>query len=768
MKKGTKRMLSILMMTTLAASVNPQIKVGNQIVYAQEEAQSVSTLEELQNIVAECNSNDAETTCEVALEKDITLTSALTLNSGSLILDLNGYNISGSMSGFLFEVSGGSLTVKDSMGSGSMSNTSGGAISLSSGVLNISGGTFRGTKSSITSSGGTMNLSGGNFSGTDSCITSTGGTANLSGGSFEGKDTCITMESTVYNITGGTYSAMGNGRNGCGLRILNNNQVFLSGDDTKMISDYGCIFLGPEFSGNTLSIRGGLYQTVALPNSFGYPCYIEGDCELSITGGTFDNAYSARSLVLGSGLADSKIELKGGTYNKGIGRGVASASNQNYTAFYGDGGATQGILGEQCVLTDNDVVLEGDIVHITSPVSIVPGTLVKFNTQRSALEKESTDTEDFYSLVPVSVGADGTVYGEISLVPEVDADKISDGNLYSFHGWHDENGEEYLTLEEYLSKNQENTSDIMLNAVWDAKVAKEEGFLSAIQNEKVVKNIELTNDITLSDFIYQEQSGSLEDTVERTLDLGGNTISYPNIDTPAVTLNGFWNLKNGTIAGSGAPALWIEGSAVIEELHCKAEDAPYVIGFSGGTQSKIYSGIFETTIEDGCAIKISGGSEADMKKLLLNATASSTEVKLEGSDVYLNTPKLTVSKASLSYIENGEECSLGTMAYGDEGKTKNEFLSHEDYSGTITVTGIEVDQEAFTVEGESTPKTLRGGSADTYQYTVSTKENLPVGTYQGTIAISYLKEDGSEGVYQRNVSIAVEKNSLGLAYQILP
>ena len=183
MKKGTKRMLSILMMTTLAASVNPQIKVGNQIVYAQEEAQSVSTLEELQNIVAECNSNDAETTCEVALEKDITLTSALTLKSGSLILDLNGYNISGSMSGFLFEVSGGSLTVKDSMGSGSMSNTSGGAISLSSGVLNISGGTFRGTKSSITSSGGTMNLSGGNFSGTDSCITSTGGTANLSGGS---------------------------------------------------------------------------------------------------------------------------------------------------------------------------------------------------------------------------------------------------------------------------------------------------------------------------------------------------------------------------------------------------------------------------------------------------------------------------------------------------------------------------------------------------------------------------------------------------------
>lgn len=77
-------------------------------------------------------------------------------------------------------------------------------------------------------------------------------------------------------------------------------------------------------------------------------------------------------------------------------------------------------------------------------------------------------------------------------------------------------------------------------------------------------------------------------------------------------------------------------------------------------------------------------------------------------------------------------------------------------------TGITVDSSDFMVEGESLPKILKGGSTDTYAYTVSTKDSLSAGTYKGSIEIRYVKQDGSTGVYKRSLSLSVLPKQLSI------
>ena len=91
----------------------------------------------------------------IVLEKDITA-DMLEISNYSITLDLNGKTLNGNYSYSFLVLEGGSLTIKDSVGTGAVINN----ISADAGSLSIEGGRFEGT---IYSGEGTVNITGGEF-----------------------------------------------------------------------------------------------------------------------------------------------------------------------------------------------------------------------------------------------------------------------------------------------------------------------------------------------------------------------------------------------------------------------------------------------------------------------------------------------------------------------------------------------------------------------------------------------------------------------------
>ena len=112
--------------------------------------------------------------CTIVLEND-TLANAIDVENYTITLDLNGKTLN-SMSNYSFRVfEGGSLTIKDSVGTGAVIKS----ISADAGSLSIEGGRFEGT---IYSGEGTVNITGGEFN--YLVVNGTHDTLSISGGSF--------------------------------------------------------------------------------------------------------------------------------------------------------------------------------------------------------------------------------------------------------------------------------------------------------------------------------------------------------------------------------------------------------------------------------------------------------------------------------------------------------------------------------------------------------------------------------------------------------
>lgn len=109
----------------------------------------------------------------VQLNGDITLTDTLSINNKKLSIDLNGHTITAASNQRAFNINGGTLEIKDSVGNGIIQGNgtvtgSGGAIYMegSGSALTISGGTIQGFTASTSGGGvymrdGTFNMTGG-------------------------------------------------------------------------------------------------------------------------------------------------------------------------------------------------------------------------------------------------------------------------------------------------------------------------------------------------------------------------------------------------------------------------------------------------------------------------------------------------------------------------------------------------------------------------------------------------------------------------------
>lgn len=141
----------------------------------------------------------------VQLSGDITLTGTLSINNKKLSIDLNGHTITAANNQRAFNINGGTLEIKDSVGNGIIQGNGtvtgrGGAIYMegSGSALTISGGTIQGFTVSkhgggVYMSGGTFTMTGGKIyncssSGTDLSgggVYMAEGTFDMSGGSIE-------------------------------------------------------------------------------------------------------------------------------------------------------------------------------------------------------------------------------------------------------------------------------------------------------------------------------------------------------------------------------------------------------------------------------------------------------------------------------------------------------------------------------------------------------------------------------------------------------
>ena len=220
--------------------------------------------------------------------------SPVKVSGGKYVLDLNGHRISGRTDNGrepMILVLGGELTVKDSAGGGGMTYVSAAdknyadPIGADSGILNITGGSFKGAYGTWCE-GGTVNISGGTFTGDYYGAIVHGGTMNISGGTFSVDSNedetaavaCIPHdEKGTLTVSGGIFKAAG-GAHANALNVSGGSCTVNEGSFTSQNGEAAVHF------GGALKINGGSFSGA----SYGLLCEERyGDPVLTLKGGKF-------------------------------------------------------------------------------------------------------------------------------------------------------------------------------------------------------------------------------------------------------------------------------------------------------------------------------------------------------------------------------------------------------------------------------------------------------------------------------------------------
>ena len=156
---------------------------------------------------------------DITLTADIALGGAkVTMTSGTVILDLNGHNLTGTLANYgtdkgVLNVSGGNLTI-NATGGGKIDNTSSngcGIVTKGSAKVTINGGTFHGGYEGIYAAGGEVVVNDATFSkpGDNNIwlVSETGAKVTVKGGTFSGGWMCFQVDKgTELLIEGGSFS----------------------------------------------------------------------------------------------------------------------------------------------------------------------------------------------------------------------------------------------------------------------------------------------------------------------------------------------------------------------------------------------------------------------------------------------------------------------------------------------------------------------------------------------------------------------------------
>lgn len=239
---------------------------------------------------------------------NITLTDTLSINNKKLSIDLNGHTITAANNQRAFNINGGTLEIKDSVGNGIIQGNgtvtgSGGAIHMegSGSALTISGGTIQGFTTSTSGGGvymsdGTFNMTGGAI---ENCTASEGAGVKMYPGSG---NTCTFTMSGSAEIKNCSNDGVSIAWSGTSKFIMNGGTI----DNNK---GYG---LWTSSGSNTeILLNGG-----TITNSERYDMVIHTGVQLRVNDATVSGKIQNRGTITGTGSA----EFTGTVVNESAGK----------------------------------------------------------------------------------------------------------------------------------------------------------------------------------------------------------------------------------------------------------------------------------------------------------------------------------------------------------------------------------------------------------------------------------------------------------------
>ena len=272
---------------------------------------------------------------------DITLTGTLSINNKELSIDLNGHTITAANNQRAFNINGGTLEIKDSVGNGIIQGNGtvtgrGGAIYMegSGSALTISGGTIQGFTVSahgggVYMSGGTFTMTGGkiyNCSSSGTNLSGGGvymaeGTFDMSGGSIEnctahegaGVEMYPDSENTTCTFTMRDSAEIKNcSNNGVSIAQWGTSKFIMSGGTIDNNKGYGLWTANRRDTGNTeILLSGG-----TITNSESYDMVILQGVQLHVNNATVSGKIQNRGTITGTGNA----EFTGTVVNERVGK----------------------------------------------------------------------------------------------------------------------------------------------------------------------------------------------------------------------------------------------------------------------------------------------------------------------------------------------------------------------------------------------------------------------------------------------------------------
>ena len=265
---------------------------------------------------------------------NITLTDTLSINNKKLSIDLNGHTITAANNQRAFNINGGTLEIKDSVGNGIIQGNgtvtgSGGAIYMegSGSALTISGGTIQGFTAST--SGGGVYMSGGTF--------------NMTGGAIEN---CTAPEGAgvkMYPDSGNTCTFTMSGsaeikncsNDGVSIAWSGTSKFIMSGGTIDNNKGYG---LWTSSGSNTeITLSGG-----TITNSESYDMVIHRKVTLQVNSATVSGKIRNFGTITGEGSAEftgtvvneSAGEIKSGKFKRIEDASTAGVCNEvEYEAY---------------------------------------------------------------------------------------------------------------------------------------------------------------------------------------------------------------------------------------------------------------------------------------------------------------------------------------------------------------------------------------------------------------------------------------------------
>lgn len=238
---------------------------------------------------------------------NITLTDTLSINNKKLSIDLNGHTITAANNQRAFNINGGTLEIKDSVGNGIIQGNGtvtghGGAIYMegSGSALTISGGTIQGFTAST--SGGGVYMSGGTF--------------NMTGGAIEN---CTASEGAgvkMYPDSGNTCTfTMSDSaeikncsNDGVSIAWSGTSKFIMSGGTIDNNKGYG--LWTSAYSNTEILLSGG-----TITNSERYDMVILQGVQLHVNNATVSGKIQNRGTIIGTGNA----EFTGTVVNERVG-----------------------------------------------------------------------------------------------------------------------------------------------------------------------------------------------------------------------------------------------------------------------------------------------------------------------------------------------------------------------------------------------------------------------------------------------------------------